>query len=153
MAQKVFEEIPVDASPQYCLDVITNFEDYPSWASDIKEVEVLRRDSEGRGNLVSFRAAAIGRSISYTLEYFYADDPLRCAWQLTEGELLKILSGKYEFEPEGDGGKTLVKYGLAVDLEVPLMSFVKRRLESRLLNAALTDFRNRVESQADQIAG
>lgn len=144
MVQKAYEEIPVEASAEKCIEVITDFEKYVDWATDIKEVEVLRRDLDGKASLVLFRAAALGRSITYTLEYFYGENPIRCAWQLKEGELLRILSGKYEFEPEGE--KTLVKYELAVDLKIPLPSFVKRRLETRLLHAALSDFRARVES-------
>lgn len=148
MVQKAYEEIHVEASPENCVEIISNFECYPDWVPDIKEVEVLRRDLDGKGSLVTFRAAAIGRSINYTLEYFYGENPLRCAWQLKEGELLRILSGKYEFEPVSDEpNRTLVRYDLAVDLEVPLPSFIKRRLETRLLHAALSDFRNRVEVQ------
>lgn len=148
MVQKAYEEIQVDASSVECMNVISDFERYPDWVPDIKEVEILRRDADGRGNLVAFRAAAIGRNISYSLEYFYGENPFRCAWQLKEGELLRILSGKYEFEEIPDEPeKTFAKYDLAVDLKVPLASFVKRRLETRLLHAALSDFKTQVEIQ------
>ena len=144
--QKANREIPVEASPERCMEVVIDFESYPQWAPDIKEVTVLRTDSEGRGNLVSYRAAAIGRSITYTLEYFYGKNPFRCAWMLSEGEVLRLLSGKYEFAAsEETPERTLTKYELAVDLAVPLPSFVKRRLETRVIHAALEDFKNRAE--------
>ncbi len=146
MIQKAHEEIPVEASPQRCMDVATDFESYPAWAPDIKDVDVRRRDPDGRGNLVSYTAAALGRKISYTLEYFYGENPLRCAWQLSEGDLLRLLSGKYEFTQSGDNpSKTLVTYELSVDLAILLPSFIRRRLETRLIHTAVDDFRDRVE--------
>ena len=146
MIEKANLEIPVEAPPARCFEVITDFVQYPDWASDIKEVKILRQDSDGMGSLVEYRAAAIGRSISYTLEYFYGKDPLRCAWQLSSGELLRLLTGKYEFAPSpGDPNITLVTYKLAVELAVPLPGFVRRRLETRVIHAAIDDFRCRAE--------
>ncbi len=151
MIQKAHEEIPVNASPQRCMEVATDFESYPLWAPDIKDVTVHRRDPDGRGNLVSYTAAALGRSITYTLEYFYGENPLRCAWQLNKGDLLRLLSGKYEFVPSDESSeKTLVTYELSVDLAILLPSFVKRRLETRLIHTAVDDFRDRVEKNEGQ---
>ncbi len=146
MIQRAHEEIPVSVSAKRCMEVVTDFASYPEWAPDIKEVTVQREDSQGRGELVTFRAAALGRSIAYTLEYFYGQEPDRCAWMLAEGETFRLLSGKYEFQSVEDSpDKTLASYELAVDLAVPLPSFVRRRLETRIIHAALEDFKNRAE--------
>ena len=61
MAQRATESITVDASPQRVYDVVTDFEHYDAWVSDLKKIEVLSRDAEGRALEVEFRAAAFGR--------------------------------------------------------------------------------------------
>ena len=62
MAEHASEEIVVEASPEACWAVLIDVEKYPSWVPDLKSVEVLERDDEGRGLVVEFRAAGFGRS-------------------------------------------------------------------------------------------
>ena len=57
----------VSASPERCFAVVADIERYPEWAADIKEIVVEERDDEGRPLVVTLRAAAFGRSTSYTL--------------------------------------------------------------------------------------
>ncbi len=137
----------IDATPEQCFAVALDFERYPEWASDVKEVLVQRRDDDGRGGDVTFRAAAMGRSTTYTLRYYYGSNPLRFAWRLIEGDITRKLDGEYEFLPAGhDGNRTEVAYHLEADLVVPIPGFVKRRAESRIIRTALDDLRRRVEA-------
>ncbi len=137
----------VNASPSDCFDVVVDFEQYPQWAPDIKEARVLRRDGSGAGGLVAFRAAAMGRSVTYTLKYFYGSNPLRVAWRLVEGDQVRHLEGEYELAPSADDeAKTLITYSLAAELAVAVPGFVKRRAESRIMQAALDQLRRRIES-------
>jgi hypothetical protein len=69
MADTASERIRVDAPAARCLDVALDFESYPEWARDVREAKVLETDAEGRGSKVEFRAAALGKSIRYVLEY------------------------------------------------------------------------------------
>lgn len=142
-------QILVNASPAECFDVVIDFERYPQWAPDIKEARVLRRDENGYGGLVAFRAAAMGRSTTYTLKYFYGSNPLRVAWRLTEGDQVRHIDGEYELAPSADeGAKTLITYSLSAELAVPMPGFVKRRAASRIMGTALDRLRRRVESGA-----
>ena len=110
-------QILVNASPSDCFDVIVDFEQYPQWAPDVKEARVLRRDASGAGGLVAFRAAAMGRSVTYTLKYFYGTNPLRVAWRLTEGDQVRHLDGEYELALSADDeAKTLITYSLSAEL-------------------------------------
>ena len=137
----------VNASPSDCFDVVVDFEQYPQWVPDIKEARVLRRDDSGAGGLVAFRAAAMGRSVTYTLKYVYGSNPLRVAWRLVEGDQVRHLDGEYELAPSADDeGKTLITYSLAAELAVAVPGFVKRRAESRIMQAALDQLRRRIES-------
>lgn len=146
MSEQVTKRTTIDASPAQCFGVVLDFERYPEWASDVKHVSVLRRDDDGRGGDVTFRAAAMGRSTTYTLRYFYGSNPFRLAWRLVEGDIARRLDGEYEFAPVGDGSQTEVVYHLEVDPLIPIPGFVKRRAESRIMQTALDDLRRRVES-------
>ena len=132
------------APPERLFEVVTNFEAYPAWAADVKHVEVLERDGEGRGTKVAFRAAAMGRSTSYTLTYDYSNAPHELSWVLERGDITRRLDGTYVFDPSGDGS-TLVTYHLAVELVVPLPGFIKSRAEGRIISNALRELKARVE--------
>ena len=138
----------INATPQQCFDVITDFENYTEWALDIKSASVLVTDETGLGGDVKFRAAAMGRSTTYTLRYYYGSNPLRVAWRQIEGDITKKIEGEYEFNPIENGDKTEVVYHLAADLAILIPGFVKRRAESRIVRAALEALSSRIESVA-----
>ena len=140
----------VMAGPDRCYEAVIDFERYPEWASDIKMARVLSRDDEGRAVDVEFRAAAMGRSTTYTLRYFYGSNPRRLAWRLQRGDVTRRLDGEYEFLPvASDPSATEVVDHLAVDLSVPLPGFVKRRAEARIVRTAMEDFTRYVESRGE----
>jgi uncharacterized membrane protein len=144
MADQATETIEIAAPAEGVFGVLTDFEAYPSWAHDLKGVTVHERDPGGRGQEVTFRAAAMGRSTSYTLRYEYTDDPCTISWELVRGDIMRRLDGSYVLEPVGED-RTRVTYHLAVDLVVPLPGFVKRRAESKIVHTALRELRAHVE--------
>src|SRR3954452_19130546 len=144
MAERATEQIVIDATPDELLGVLLDFERYPTWAADIKDVEVRERDDEGRGSLVGYRAAAMGQSARYTLAYEFSDIPSSMSWKLGEGGMMRVLDGSYTFEAQ-DGG-TLVTYHLEVDLIVPIPGFVKRRAEGKIMGTALRELKQFVEA-------
>jgi ribosome-associated toxin RatA of RatAB toxin-antitoxin module len=144
LADQATEQLRITAPPERCYRVVLDFERYPEWVADIKHVEVLDRDDEGRGTKVAFRAAAMGRSTSYTLAYDYAKAPHEVSWVLEKGDITRRLDGTYVFDAV-DGG-TEVTYHLAVELVVPLPGFIKSRAESRIIGNALRELKTRVET-------
>jgi ribosome-associated toxin RatA of RatAB toxin-antitoxin module len=137
----------VSATPARCFEVSSDIGSYPQWAADIKEVTIDERDEQGRPKLVTFRAAAFGRSTSYTLAYDYAEAPDVLAWVQTQGDITSKLDGRYVFAPNGDQG-TEVTYHLEVEMKVPLPGFIKMRAQSRIMSIALRELKARVESTA-----
>ena len=135
----------MEAPPERCYEVVLDFERYPEWVADIKHVEVLARDAHGRGTKVAFRAAAMGRSTSYTLAYDYSAAPREVSWVLEKGDITRRLDGTYVFEPSNGG--TEVTYHLAVELVVPLPGFIKSRAEGRIITNALRELKSRVEAR------
>ncbi len=146
MTETANERIRVDAPPDRCWDVAIDFESYPEWVRDVKEARILERDTEGRGSRVEFRAAALGKSIRYILEYDYSEAPSAFSWKFVEGDMLRRLDGTYRFEP--DGASTRVQYDLAVDLAVPLPGLVKRRAAGLIMGSALKELKKQVEAVA-----
>ena len=92
---------------------------------------------------MAFRAAAFGRSTSYTLRYDYAEAPEVLSWSQTRGDLTTVLNGAYRFAASGTGTK--VTYELEVELLVPIPSFVKSRAASRIQSQALRELKARAE--------
>ncbi len=145
MADQATQTMEIAAGADRIRDVLLDFPAYPTWARDLKGVTVEAVDEQGRGVEVTYRAAAMGRSTSYTLRYHHDDASLR--WDLVRGDIMRRLEGSYVLEPvDGDPERTLVTYHLAVDLVVPLPAFVKRRAESKIVHAALRELQAHVET-------
>ena len=146
MADEATQQMVVGASPEQTWQVLTDFDQYPTWATDLKSAEVVARDDEDRALEVAFRAAAMGRSTSYRLRYDYSEAPDVLAWRLVEGDITRKLDGSYELAPvDGEPDRTQVTYHLEVDLLVPLPGFVKRRAEGRIVSTALRSLRSHLE--------
>ncbi len=145
MAQRATESILVDAGPIVVYGVVTDFEHYVDWVGDLKRIEVLARDDQNRPLDVEFRAAAFGRSTTYTLRYDYSLAPEQLSWHQTKGDLAETMVGEYRFETEG--GVTKVTYDLEVELLVPIPTFIKSRAAYRIQTQALRELKARAERQ------
>jgi hypothetical protein len=145
--EQVAERMIIRGTPEDCFAVLTAFDRYPEWAADIKAVRVEEIDDQGRALLVNFRAAALGRSTSYTLRYDYSEAPEELSWVQTAGDLTRRLDGSYHLSAAGEHSTEIV-YKLIVDLKVPLPGFVKRRAENRIMGTALRELKAVVEGTA-----
>ena len=146
MSEHTTQRLRMRATPEQCFAVVTDFERYPDWAADIKQVRVDETDAEGRAVKVTFRAAAFGRSTTYTLAYDYAEAPKVLSWRQTEGDITAKLDGTYVFEAADTG--TEVTYHLEVELRVPIPGFIKMRAASRIMTTAMRQLKARIESSA-----
>ena len=146
MAQRASESIVVNAAPDVVYRVATDFEQYAQWVSDVKRIDVLEHDVDGRPVEVEFRAAAYGRSTIYALRYDYSQAPHQLHWIQTRGDLTDTMIGQYRFEASGSGTK--VTYDLEVELLVPIPSFVKARAAQRIQSQALRELKARAELHA-----
>ncbi|WP_426572555.1 SRPBCC family protein [Aquihabitans sp. McL0605] len=138
MADRATETTTIAAPPDAVRAILLDFPRYPEWAKDLKSVEVLETDDQGRGTSVRFRAAGMGRSIHYTLAYDHTD-PNVFRWVLSEGDIMRKLDGHYLLADAG--GATDVVYELEVELVVPLPGFVKRRTQTKIMHAALHELK------------
>ncbi len=133
MAETASQHTTIAATPERVWAIASDFERYPEWAKDVKDVIVRKRDDDGRPVEVEYRASALGRSTHYTLAYDYSQAPAVLAWSILRGDIMRTIDGAYHFSATPDGG-TEVRYDLVIELVVPLPGFVKRRAEVRILN-------------------
>jgi len=144
MADEAVEHIRIGAPPERCFEVAVDFDRYPRWATDIKEVEVLAHDAEGRGTKVRFAVSAMGLTLGYILDYDYADAPAGFSWTLAQADMLTALDGAYRFDPDAAG--TALTYRLTVDLNLPMPGFMKRRAAGMIIQNAVKGFKRYLEA-------
>lgn len=144
MADKVRDTIDVEAAGAEIFEVTTDFEAYPDWNSNIKNVEIKETDAEGRATSVWFEVDAKVKVVTYTLSYDYSNAPESFSWDLEGGDV-KELSGSYSFDEFDD--VTEVTYETAIDPGFPLPGFLKRQAEKQIVKGALEDLKKRVESR------
>ena len=147
MLDEATETRVVLASPERCFEIASDVEKYCDWTADLKDASVAERDADGHPSLVTYRAAAMGRSTTYSLRYDFGEDPYRISWVQEEGDITRRLDGCYEFGSiDGEPDQCEVTYHLEVELIVPLPGFVKRRAEGRIIHTALDDLQRQAES-------
>ena len=147
MVQRATQSIVVAATPSQVYSVVVDFDRYREWVADLKEIDVLERDVDGRALEVAFRAAAFGRSTKYALRYDYSLAPTLLSWHQTWGDVTESLNGSYRFEArDASGASTTVTYDLEVVLAVPVPQFIQGRAAGRIQRQALRELKQRVES-------
>lgn len=144
MADQTEGTITIDAAPSVVMGVITDFEAYPEWAQGVKKAEVLETDGDGRGTRVRFEVSAVGLSGWYVLVYEYRPGDAGVSWTFEDGSPIKNLEGSYDLSADGD--ETGVVYRAAVDPGVPMIGFMKRKVEKMVIDTALKGLKKRVES-------
>ncbi|MBA2528942.1 MAG: SRPBCC family protein [Euzebyales bacterium] len=145
MTDAVRNRITVAAEPDAIMEVIADFEAYPQWQADVREVEVLETDDDGWPTRARFVVDARVVTARYTLAYTYTDDTMR--WSLVEGEGLRRNDGAYRLSDNGDG-TTDVTYELEVEPTVRVPGVVRRQVAARIVDVALEGMKRRVESGA-----
>ena len=137
--------VVIEAEPAACFAEITDYETFPEWQAAVKEVAVLSRDRQGRGEDVRFHIDAKVRQVSYTLRYSY-DPPNAISWEYVDGDV-KSVDGEYLFEDQGDG-TTRATYELDIDPGVWLPGRIKKMLTDQVMKRSVEDLKRRVETHS-----
>lgn len=143
MVDSLTDSIVVKADPDTIMDVIADFDAYPEWQDEIKEVEVLATDDDGWATQVRFKVDAMITEANYVLNYTYEDTAMH--WTLVEADKLKSQVGSYELTDQGDG-TTLVTYSLELEPSIKVPAIVRKQGTKRIANAALKSLKRHVES-------
>lgn len=143
MADQTSSSLQIAAPPKDVLQVIADVHAYPEWNGEIKSVEVLDTEPDGRPRQVRFSISSSGMNDEYVLDYLWAPDGV--SWTLVEPSTLqKSQIGSYRLAP-ADGG-TDVRYDLKIDSRIPMIGLMRRKIEKRIVDGALKELKKRVES-------
>lgn len=144
MADNTKRSIIISAPSDRVMSVIADFDQYPTWVSAAKTVEVIQPGPKGRAHKVKFVLDAGMVQESYDLVYDWAADGKSVSWDLTRGDLQKSQHGSYTLTDQPDG-TTEVTYELTVDLNIPMIGMFKRKAEKVITDTALKELKKRVE--------
>jgi len=144
VAETVSDSIVVAADVDTVLEVVADFEAYPSWQRDIKEAEILATDDDGWATRARFVVDARILTAELVLDYTYTDTSM--SWVLSSSDQLTRNDGSYELADRGDG-TTEVTYTLEVETKVAVPSAIRRRAARHIVDSGLAGLKARVEQQ------
>ncbi|MEO7751964.1 MAG: SRPBCC family protein [Terracoccus sp.] len=147
MADRTESTIVIAAEPGVVLDVVADFEAYPQWAAEVKQVSIVAEDGDGWADQVQFTLDAGAIKDTYVLDYEWdvvEDGTGVVSWTLVSATVLKAMNGSYTLAAEGAG--TRVTYRLAVDVKIPMIGLLKRKAEKVIVDTALKELKKRVEA-------
>ena len=144
MADQSTQSITIAAPPAAVMSVIADFAQYPVWASAVKSAEVLETFPDGRAKRVAFSIDAGMAKDEYELEYVWTGDQ-RVDWTLLRGQMQRSQQGSYVLA--GSGPSTEVTYSLTVEIAIPMLGLLKRKLEKMVMDTALKELKKYVEAQ------
>ena len=134
--------IEVDAPPERCFALMTDYERMPSWQGAVRSIRVEERDEQGRGSVVAYEVDAKLKTVRYRLRQVY-DAPHRLASEYLGGDF-RDFSGEWRFEPAGEG-RTHVELDLRIDPGRVLPGPVRGAIADAVMKRALRDLKREAE--------
>jgi coenzyme Q-binding protein COQ10 len=133
--------VVINAPVEKVFDVITQYEKYGEFLSEVKEV----RTSGRQGNEVNVHYKVdVVKTIKYTIRA-KEERPTRMSWTFVEGEFMKDNKGHWLLEPAGEG-KTRATYTVEMALGALVPKAVVNALVETSLPKMLEAFKRRAES-------
>lgn len=138
---KLSESIEIKATPKHCYEVISDYEKYPEYLSESKNVVINSKN--GNSAEVTFTIEVI-KKISYTLK-MTGIPPKKISWKLIKGDLMKKNEGYWTFE-EVKKGITKAIYTLDIELGLFVPGLITKKLIGSNLPAMMKAQKKRIES-------
>jgi ribosome-associated toxin RatA of RatAB toxin-antitoxin module len=136
--------IDVDAPPERCFALMTDYERIPSWQGAVQSIRVLERDEQGRGSVLAYEIDAKVRVVRYRLRQVY-DEPHRLSSEYLGGDF-RDFAGEWRFLPDGEGG-TRVELELRIDPGRFVPGPVRGAISDAVMKRALGDLKREAEKQ------
>lgn len=137
--------VVINAPAEVLFDIITDYESYPSFLSDVAEARVTQRT--GDGAIVQFGLNLI-KKVHYSLKMVEVK-PTSVRWTLHESSLMKANVGGWTLEALPDG-TTRATYEVDVTPRGFVPGPIVNALTGRTLPATLEAFKQRAEARARQ---
>ncbi len=141
--------VEIEAPRERCYEIAADIEGAPEWQGTLEEVDVVKRDREGRPQVVETISDASVKKVRARLRFSY-DPPGAIAWEQEEGDA-KSLTGSWEFEEDGED-RTRATYGLRSDpgriLGLLLRGPIESKVKELLTKSAAEGLQRRAESSS-----
>ena len=144
MADQSSNSITIDASASEICEVLTNLEQYPSWSSAIKNVEIQERDNAGRAVKVTISIEAGVLKDRASLTYDWSKSPEEICFSLDEANMMTEMTGCYLIKDNGDD-TTTVTYALSTQVAMPVPDMMRRKVEMQTIDTALSQLKKKME--------
>lgn len=133
--------IVINAPVEKVFDVITQYDKYAQFLSEVKEV----RTSDRKGNEVKVHYKVdVMKTIKYSI-LVKEERPTRMSWSFIEGEFMKDNKGSWVLEPAGEG-KTKATYTVEMALGALVPKTIVNALVETSLPKMLDAFKRRAET-------
>ncbi len=134
--------IIIDAPVEKVFQVISAYDQYPQFLSEVKELRTGNR----QGNQVDVHyKVEVMKTIRYTLR-MNEQPPHKVTWTFVEGEFMKDNQGSWTLEPEGEG-KTKATYSIDMKLGALVPGSIVKALVETSLPKMLDAFKKRAEGR------
>ena len=134
--------IEVDAPPERCYALMTDYERIPSWQGAVRSIHVLERDAQGRGSVLEYEVDAKVRVVRYRLRQVY-EEPRRLSSEYLGGDF-RDFSGEWRFIAT-DGG-TRVELDLRIDPGRFVPGPIRSTISQVVMGRALADLKRHLET-------
>jgi coenzyme Q-binding protein COQ10 len=134
--------ILIDAPIEAVFGIITDYQKYPEFLSEVKSVRVSER--RGGEAVVQYEVSLI-KTIRYTLKH-KEEKPRRVSWSLVEGELMRENRGDWLLEPQGK--QTRATYSIEMTFGPLVPKSMVNALVDSSLPKMLEAFKKRAEGKA-----
>jgi ribosome-associated toxin RatA of RatAB toxin-antitoxin module len=136
------ESIVIQVPARVIYEIVYDFEKYPEFLSDVREVSVDGR--KGNSLTAAFEIQVI-KKIHYSLQV-KGTPYKKISWNLLSGDLFKKNNGEWTFQEEGKG-KTQATYKVDIDFSL----FVPSLITSKLIGANLPGMLKRFKERAERL--
>jgi uncharacterized membrane protein len=134
----------IEASLTDVQQALTELDKYPDWSTQIKSVESLSTDDQGRITKIKMSIDAGMMKDRVTLDYDWSQAPEKIIFSLDEADLLTSMDGAYTFKSI-DSDTTEVTYELGVSLSMSIPDMMRKKAEKATIDAALAQLKSHLE--------
>jgi ribosome-associated toxin RatA of RatAB toxin-antitoxin module len=134
--------IIINAPVEKVFDVVTNYERYAEFLSEVKEVRAINR--KGSELDLQYKVDLVVKTIRYTI-HVKEERPHRMSWTFIDGEVMRDNKGGWVLEPEGEG-RTKATYSVEVTVGPLVPKSILNTLVDSSLPKMLEAFKKRAEA-------
>jgi ribosome-associated toxin RatA of RatAB toxin-antitoxin module len=128
----------VDVPLKKLYQAILDFEQYPRFATGVKQAQVLEKSNQA--TVVQMQVEMMKKiEYSISVQSEYSDEKAKVWWNLKEGDFFQKNDGLWELSSVGPE-KTQVTYKLDLEFSVNVPSFILKGLIKTSLPKAVEDF-------------